>query len=244
MGHRRMLMNTDSMGGESCPVVLKKQKQESRELDDVVEERSAPDGLAVDGKKLRGVIPYETESRDLGGWKEVMRKGCLRNAELSDLVATVDHAGLPIGRYPSTLTIEDREDGLHWSVELPESRDPLSSFEAGYKLTEDLITQKRPFTAVLAFDDMSAFGAIRALAKAELRVPENCSVIGFDDVASSALYTPSLTTVRQPMESMGASAVGIVVDGINAVLEKREIGATHRKVAPELVVRESTRSPL
>jgi LacI family transcriptional regulator len=126
-------------------------------------------------------------------------------------------------------------------VELPESRDPLSSFEAGYKLTEDLITQKRPFTAVLAFDDMSAFGAIRALAKAGLRVPDNCSVIGFDDVAPSALYTPSLTTVRQPMESMGASAVGIVVDGINAVLEKREIGATHRKVAPELVVRESTR---
>jgi DNA-binding LacI/PurR family transcriptional regulator len=43
------------------------------------------------------------------------------------------------------------------------------------------------------------------------------------------------------MEAMGASAVGIVVDGINAMLEKREVGATHRKVAPELVVRESTR---
>jgi len=41
---------------------------------------------------------------------------------------------------------------------------------------------------------------------------------------------------------MGASSVGIVVDGINALLEKREIGATHRKVAPELVVRDSTRS--
>ena len=129
-------------------------------------------------------------------------------------------------------------------MELPESRDPMSSFEAGQKLTEDLIKQKRPFTALLAFDDMSAFGAIRALAKAGIRVPEQCSVIGFDDVAPSALYTPSLTTVRQPMEAMGASAVGIVVDGINAVLEKREILATHRKVTPELVVRESTRSLL
>ena len=68
---------------------------------------------------------------------------------------------------------------------------------------------------MLAFDDMSAFGAIRALNKAGVRVPEQCSVIGFDDVATSALYTPSLTTVRQPMEAMGASAVGIVVDGIN-----------------------------
>src|ERR1700756_709451 len=122
-------------------------------------------------------------------------------------------------------------------VDLPDSRDPISSFEAGYKLTEDLIKQKRHFPALLAFDDMTAFGAIRALTKAGLRVPEHCSVIGFDDVATCALYTPSLTTIRQPMEAMGATAVGIVVDGINAVLEKREAPAFHRKVAPELVVR-------
>lgn len=129
-------------------------------------------------------------------------------------------------------------------VDLPESRDPISSFEAGYKLTEDLIKQKRPFTALLAFDDMTAFGAIRALAKAGLRVPEHCSVVGFDDVAASSLYTPALTTVRQPMEAMGTMAVSIVVDGINSVQEKREIVAVHRKVAPELAVRESTRSLL
>ncbi len=127
------------------------------------------------------------------------------------------------------------------TLDLPESRDPMSSFEAGQKLTEELIRQKRPFTAVMAFDDMSAFGAIRALTRAGIRVPEQCSVIGFDDIATSALYTPSLTTVRQPMEAMGASSVGIVLDGINAVLEKREVCASHRKVAPELVVRESTR---
>jgi LacI family transcriptional regulator len=127
-------------------------------------------------------------------------------------------------------------------VDLPESRDPLSSFEIGQKLTEDLVKQKRQFTAILAFDDMTAFGAIRALNKAGLRVPDDCSVIGFDDVAPAALYTPSLTTVRQPMEAMGADAVGIVIEGIKSVLEKREVGAEHRKVPPELVVRESTRS--
>jgi LacI family transcriptional regulator len=126
-------------------------------------------------------------------------------------------------------------------VDLPESRDPLSSFEAGQKLTENLIKQKTPFTALLAFDDMTAFGAIRALAKAGQRVPDHCSVIGFDDVAGSALYNPPLTTVRQPMEAMGADAVGIVLEGIKSVLEKREVIAQHRKVAPELVVRESTR---
>jgi LacI family transcriptional regulator len=127
-------------------------------------------------------------------------------------------------------------------VDLPESRDPLSSFEMGQKWTEDLLKQKRQFTALLAFDDMTAFGAIRALSKVGLRVPEHCSVIGFDDVAASALCTPPLTTIRQPMESMGAGAVAIVLEGIKSVLEKREVAAHHRKVAPELVVRESTRS--
>jgi len=129
-------------------------------------------------------------------------------------------------------------------VDLPESRDPTSSFEAGHKLTEELLNQKRPFTALMAFDDMTAFGAIRALAKAGLHVPQDCSVIGFDDVATSSLYTPALSTVRQPMESMGAMAVSIALDGINAVLEKREVAAIHRKIAPELAARESTRSLL
>lgn len=127
-------------------------------------------------------------------------------------------------------------------MDLPESRDPISSFEAGYKLTEELIKRRRAFTAVMAFDDMTAFGAIRALAKAGIRVPEHCSVIGFDDVASAALYTPALTTVRQPMEGMGSMAVSIVMEGINSVVEKREAAAVHRKATPELVVRESTRS--
>ena len=125
-------------------------------------------------------------------------------------------------------------------VDLPESVDPISGFEAGYRLTEALLKQNVSFTALMAFDDIAAFGTIRALAKAGLRVPDQCSVIGFDDVAASSLCTPPLTTVRQPMEEMGALAVSIVLDGIKAVHEKREIATFHRKVAPELVIREST----
>jgi LacI family transcriptional regulator len=127
-------------------------------------------------------------------------------------------------------------------VDLPESRDPNSGFEAGIRWTEELLKRKRQFTAIMAFDDLTAFGAIRALAKAGVRVPEDCSVIGFDDVAASALCTPSLSTVRQPMEAMGSAAVGILVDGINAAQEHREFAAAHRRVAPELVARESTRA--
>jgi LacI family transcriptional regulator len=128
------------------------------------------------------------------------------------------------------------------TVDLPESRDPNSSFENGFRLTEELLRQRRPFTALLAFDDLTAFGAVRALAKAGLRIPDDCSMIGFDDVGASSLVHPPLTTVRQPMEQMGAAAVSIVIEGINSVLEKRKVTALHQKLAPELVVRDSTRS--
>lgn len=129
-------------------------------------------------------------------------------------------------------------------LDLPESSDPLSSFDAGFKLTERLIQSKRPFTALMAFDDMTAFGAIRALGKNGIRVPEQCSVIGFDDIAHSSLLTPALTTVRQPMPEMGKMAVSIVAEGITAVQEKRKITAVHRKLLPQLVVRASTCQPL
>jgi LacI family transcriptional regulator len=137
-----------------------------------------------------------------------------------------------------------RERGLKLDpkliVDLPESRDPFSSFEDGYKLTEELLHRRHPFTALMAFDDMTAFGAIRALAKAGISVPGQCSVIGFDDVAPAAFYHPALTTIRQPMEVMGASAATLVVEAINAALEKKPARAIHRKVSPELIVREST----
>jgi DNA-binding LacI/PurR family transcriptional regulator len=125
-------------------------------------------------------------------------------------------------------------------VDLPESSDPMSSFDAGCSLTQELLKRKRPFTAIMAFDDITAFGVIRALSCAGIRVPEQCSVIGFDDIADSRVFTPALTTMRQPLMEMGRMAVNIVIEGINAVQEKRKIVATHPKVVPELVPRHST----
>src|ERR1700686_860025 len=130
--------------------------------------------------------------------------------------------------------------GSRLILDLPESGDPFSSFEQGYKLTEELLHRRRPFTALMAFDDMTAFGAIRALAKAGIRVPDQCSVVGFDDVSPAAIYSPALTTVRQPMEVMGTAAATLVLDAINAGLEKKPIRTIHRRIVPELIVREST----
>ena len=126
--------------------------------------------------------------------------------------------------------------------QLPESLDPTSSFESGFRIAEELLQRRKKFTALMAFDDLSALGAIRALTKAGVKVPEQCSVTGFDDVAPSLLSAPSLTTVRQPMEAMGGLAVNIVMEGINASLEKREWTIANHKMSPELVIRDSTRA--
>jgi len=128
------------------------------------------------------------------------------------------------------------------TMQLPEAFDPNSGFEGGFRLTEEFLQRRKKFTALLAFDDLTAFGAIRALNKAGIRVPEQCSVIGFDDVALSALAAPSLTTVRQPLEMMGNLAVNIIMEGIAASQEKREWKITHQRVAPELMIRESTQA--
>jgi HK97 family phage prohead protease len=88
-----------------------------------VEERTAPAAApTVDGRKLRGVIPYGAESRDLGGWREVIDPGALDGAVLDDLIATREHdRARLLGRHPTTLTTEDRTDGFAWAVELPNS---------------------------------------------------------------------------------------------------------------------------
>jgi len=128
------------------------------------------------------------------------------------------------------------------TVDIPESRNPLSGFDAGMVLTEELLRRRRAFTALVAFDDLTAFGAIRTLEKSGVHVPGDCSVIGFDDIAQSALCTPALTTIRQPMQGMGAAAVSILLEAINLAQDNRRTTAVHQKMMPELIVRDSTKS--
>jgi LacI family transcriptional regulator len=66
-------------------------------------------------------------------------------------------------------------------------------------------------------------------------------VIGFDDVAPAAFASPPLTTIRQPMRTMGASAVSLMSESLRAVADGQETTAVQLKLAPEIVVRQSTR---
>jgi len=108
--------------------------------------------------------------------------------------------------------------------------------QLGYPFAKQLIERREPFTALFAYNDISALGAIRAFQEAGLRVPNDISVVGFDDIQGAAFNTPSLTTVRQPLTRMGMIAAQTLLERIEASQEEpKEIA-----VEPELVVREST----
>lgn len=113
--------------------------------------------------------------------------------------------------------------------------------EPGYFAAQRLLATKVPFTAIFAFNDLTAIGAIRALHEAGLRVPRDVSVIGFDDVQSAAFQNPALTTVRQPLRTMGILAGEEIVRQITTPPS----AATSRQVMvdPELIVRESSAPP-
>ena len=114
----------------------------------------------------------------------------------------------------------------------------ISSPELGYPVVQQLFDGKRKFTALVCFNDIAAIGAIRAIHDLGLRVPDDISVIGFDDIKAAAYISPNLTTIRQPLSEMGRFAAQCIVNRLNHTEDFREQVAFE----PELVIRESTRS--
>jgi DNA-binding LacI/PurR family transcriptional regulator len=114
----------------------------------------------------------------------------------------------------------------------------ISSPELGYPVVQQLFDGKRRFTALVCFNDIAAIGAIRAIHDLGLRVPDDISVIGFDDIKAAAYISPNLTTIRQPLSEMGRFAAQCIVNRLNHTEDFREQVAFE----PELVIRESTRS--
>ena len=114
-----------------------------------------------------------------------------------------------------------------------------STYEQGYQLTEQLLRKRKQFSALIAFDDLTAFAAIGALSNAGRRVPEECSVIGFDDIPGAAFYNPPLTTVCQYMEKQGVIGAEMMRKLLSAdAMPSHE--KMYAKVEPHLVVRKST----
>jgi len=109
----------------------------------------------------------------------------------------------------------------------------------GFQATTELLSLAHPPTAIFAANDLSAFGAIAAIREAGLRVPDDMSVLGFDDIPAAAQFYPALTTVRQPLHQMSRSAVNTLLALIAGIAP-----ASPQVTLPtELVVRASTAAP-
>ena len=109
--------------------------------------------------------------------------------------------------------------------------------ESGVSGVEQLLKRGKPFTAIFAANDTTAFGARLALFRRGIRVPEDVSIVGFDDQNEAAFFTPPLTTIRQPAEEIGNAAADTLVKLIN----KQEYET--KKLKAKLIVRESTCAP-
>ena len=101
---------------------------------------------------------------------------------------------------------------------------------------QELLQKRRRFTALVSFNDIAAIGAIRALRAANLGVPEDVSVMGFDDIQVAAYHNPRLTTIRQPLRYMGETAARILLERLQGFKDYPEEFA----VPPELMMRETT----
>jgi LacI family transcriptional regulator len=115
----------------------------------------------------------------------------------------------------------------------------VSTPEMGFWPANELVGRGIDFTALVCYNDVSAIGAIRALMDHGLHVPEDVSVVGFDDIQSAAYHNPSLTTIRQPLQHMGTVAARILLQRIRG----EEAFPDVVPILPELVIRESTCPP-
>jgi DNA-binding LacI/PurR family transcriptional regulator len=152
---------------------------------------------------------------------------------------TVHHLGGPA----SWLDAQERVDG--WNQALLAAGAPVSralrgdwSSRSGYELGRQLAGQDE-VTAVFCANDQMALGLLRALSERAIRVPEDVSVVGFDDIPESAYFLPPLTTVRQDIGELARRALGMIIDGINGA----QAGAPGIPVPPELIIRASASRP-
>ncbi|HEX7556723.1 MAG TPA: LacI family DNA-binding transcriptional regulator, partial [Leptolinea sp.] len=146
-----------------------------------------------------------------------------------DLGAAVDR----LGGYKAAL----------WASHIPFSEELVrqSTFQQldGYKSAMELLNQSNPPTAIFASNDVMAFGAMDAVREKGQRIPEDISIVGFDDIPQSSIIHPALTTVRQPLRNMGSVATQMLLD----MLKNPAIPTKRIELPTGLVVRDSCQPP-
>ncbi|MGH2443640.1 MAG: LacI family DNA-binding transcriptional regulator [Chloroflexota bacterium] len=113
------------------------------------------------------------------------------------------------------------------------------SIESGYRMTRELLALAHVPTAIFALSTELALGALRAAREDGLRVPDDLSLVTFDDVATASITTPTITAVRQPLQGQGRMGAEMLY----RLLEGQQLDATRIELSTDLVVRESTAAP-
>jgi len=204
-------------------------------VDTTVQEAPTLPTIAVAGhKKLQGVTNITLDHikaavlalnhfKELGHKRIAFMKGNPLSSDSKDRWDAICHVASEIGvTIAPELTVQIDTD------------DPTPKL--GYPFAKQLLARNVPFTALFAYNDISAIGAIRALQEQGLRVPQDISVMGFDDIPGAAYHSPSLTTVQQPLNRMGEVAAQVLLER----LEGNKEYPTEIAIEPALVVREST----
>jgi len=114
------------------------------------------------------------------------------------------------------------------------------NFDGGTKLTKQLLDEHPDVTAIFAANDVMAFGVVQAVLDRGLRIPEDLSLIGFDNIEFSVIVHPPLTTVHQPNYEMGYAAVDIL---LRLARDKGKQIPEHRRLGVELIERQSCKQP-
>ena len=145
-----------------------------------------------------------------------------------------------------TMATEERQRGYHAALAaagvLPDPQLVIESnfdIDGGRRAAAALLDLADPPTAIFAFNDPLAIGAMQAALARNLRIPQDLSVVGFDDTAEAELVTPALTTVRQPLAEMGRMAVSL----LTRLLENHRFEALHVELATQLIIRASSGPP-
>jgi DNA-binding LacI/PurR family transcriptional regulator len=108
----------------------------------------------------------------------------------------------------------------------------------GYQATRRLLQQEHSFTAILAGNDSMALGAYRALHQAGLSVPDDVSIVGFDDIPEAAYFSPPLTTVQQNYIELGNLGLNYLIE----LMDSPEMPAEQKLIRPKLILRDSTKA--
>ncbi len=193
------------------------------------------------------IISCESVTPELSHFPSVRIDNIAASKEATEYLISLGHSniGFIYGSHVSTLTL-DRERGFRRAMK--EAKMPVAdgwvvegglNLDGARKATRKLLNHPQRPTAIFCANDEMAMGTLHEIKSAKLRVPEDISVLGFDDIRYAEILDPPLTTVAQPAEEIGERTMHRLCKAI----EGRDIGDEVEIVPHKLVVRRST-SPL